>query len=70
MNLLDKNAFPSMEEFVELYGGNGAPPTVQQIQALQVSQHLSQTVSTRAIRQWHPSSIRGSKYSCCKSCRI
>ena len=36
LNLLDRVAFPSMEEFVEQFGGNGAPPTVDQIRALQV----------------------------------
>ena len=38
MNLLDRQEYPSLQEFVEQYGGKDDPPTVEQIKALQVSQ--------------------------------
>ena len=36
MNLLDPSEWSSVEEFFETYGGDAEPPTVEQIQALQV----------------------------------
>ncbi|KAK9835518.1 hypothetical protein WJX74_002180 [Apatococcus lobatus] len=35
LNLLDRVTFPSLEGFIEQFGGKDAPPTVDQIQALQ-----------------------------------
>ena len=36
MNLLDPFHWSSVQEFFETYGGDAEPPTVEQIQALQV----------------------------------
>ena len=36
MNLLDPFQWSSVQEFFEMYGGDAEPPTVEQIQALQV----------------------------------
>ena len=36
LNLLDNQKYGNEEEFFERYGGDKAPPTSQQVQALQV----------------------------------
>ena len=36
LNLLDDDKWGDEEEFFENYGGHGTPPTVEQIQTLQV----------------------------------
>lgn len=40
LNLLDPEEWDDEEDFYDKYGGDAEPPTVEQIQALQVRPHL------------------------------